>query len=176
MTVNWTFFPVREFGAHQDQWQEINLAGPASPLLSSRFVAPFIEQFAHGDELIAICSKDRIRVVMTILQKIGHGRWETFQPAQAPLGMLVKRASISIEDLLRSLISSLPGIPLVVGISCQDTDLSLRPADSGHVSSLDFIHTARVLINRSFDEYWKARDGKLRQETNRRLKRLHESG
>ncbi|MGC2518215.1 MAG: GNAT family N-acetyltransferase [Burkholderiales bacterium] len=176
MTIDWTFFPVREFGAHQDQWQEISLAGTASPLLSSRFVAPFIEYFADGDELIAICSKDRIPVAMTILKKIGHGKWETFQPSQAPLGMLVKRASIGLEDLLRSLLSSLPGIPLVVGISRQDPDLSPRPAESGYVSTLDFIHTARVLINRSFDEYWKARDGKLRQETNRRLKRMHESG
>jgi CelD/BcsL family acetyltransferase involved in cellulose biosynthesis len=69
----------------------------------------------------------------------------------------------------------MPGMALVVGISCQDPDLVPRPSASGHISTLDFIHTARVLINGSFDEYWKARDGKLRQETNRRLKRLREA-
>src|SRR5262245_51847294 len=116
MAVYWTFFPVREFGAHQDQWQEINLAGPASPLLDSRFVAAAIEQFAEGDELIAVCSKDRIPMAMTILQKIGRGKWEAFKPSQAPLGILVKRASVSLENLLGSLFSSIPGMPLVVGL------------------------------------------------------------
>lgn len=176
MTLKWTFFPVREFAAHQDPWQEINLAGSASPLLSARFVAPLIEQFSDGDELIAVCSRAGTAVAMTILRKSGRGIWETFQPAQAQVGMLVKRASISIEDLLRSLISSISGIPLMIGVYQQDPDLIPRPAESENVSTLDFIHTARVLINRSFDEYWKARDGKLRQETNRRLKRVHAIG
>jgi len=176
MTFSWTFHPVREFGAHQDQWEEINLAGPSSPLLSSRFVASAIAQFAEGDERIALGKRDGEAVAMTVVQHIGRGKWEVFKPSQAPLGLIVKRASVGIGEVLGSLMASIPGMPLVVGLSCQDPDLVPRPEGSGNIDTLDFIHTARVLVNGSFDDYWKARDGKLRQETNRRLRRLGEAG
>jgi hypothetical protein len=176
MTINWIFYPVREFDGHQDKWREISLVVPANPLLSYRFVSQLVKHFASGDELIAVCRKDGVAVAMTILQKMGLGKWQTFQPGQGPVGVWLQHPELSIQSLLQSLLKALPGFALVVGITRQDPELLSRPVDSEHISTLDFIQTARVLINRSFDEYWKARDSKLRQETNRRIKRVRASG
>jgi len=176
MTVSWTLFPVREFRAHQGKWQEINLAGAPSPLLDPAFVMPLIDEFADGSELLAVYGGLQSPAAMTILRRVAWGKWETFQPSQAPVSMLVKRRSVAVQDVLRSLIGSLPGVPLVVGVSCLDPDLLPRPDDNGNITTLDFIHTARILINQPFEQYWARRDGKLRQETRRRLNRLNSMG
>ena len=176
MTVNWNFFPVREFGAHQDKWQEINLAGPASPLLSPAFLLPLIHEFTDGRELLAVCGKLNAPDAMVILRKVAVGSWETFQPAQDPLGALVKRSEVPIQPLVESLLAALPGFALVVGITQQDPDLLPRPADSECLSTLDYIRTARITIEGSFEQYWEARGKNLKHNMKRQRSRLEKDG
>jgi CelD/BcsL family acetyltransferase involved in cellulose biosynthesis len=176
MTLRWIFLPAREFRICQETWRTLNEAGGGSPLLRTEFLASLIEHFASGDELIAICSEDGTPVAITVLEESTTGKWQTFQRSQGPLGAWLQRTNISLEVLLEALVEALPGFPLMVAITQQDPELLSRPGDSGRTATLDFIRTARVIVDRSFDDYWKSRDGKLRRETSRRLRRLHTMG
>jgi len=74
MKASWTFSPVREFVKLRERWQEINLAGPASPLLDPQFLLPLIEHFADA----ASCSRfagTGSPDAMAILRRAGAGRW-----------------------------------------------------------------------------------------------------
>jgi len=176
LTANWTFLPVREFAAHQDKWQEINLAGPASPLLSPAFLLPLIDEFADGRELLAVCGKPHAPDAMAILCKGPVGGWDTFQPSQSPIGAWLQRPELPIQPLVESLLAALPGFALAVGITQQDPDLLSRPADGKCMSTLDYIQTARITVEGSFEQYWEARGKNLKHNMKRQRSRLEKDG
>jgi CelD/BcsL family acetyltransferase involved in cellulose biosynthesis len=60
----------------------------------------------------------------------------------------------------------------VAGISQQDPDLLNRPVTSRHLSTKDYIETARITVADSFDSYWAARGKNLRQNMKRQRSRL----
>lgn len=176
MTRKWAFFPLRQFPAHQETWQALNLAGPATPLLSHQFLLPAIEEFAHGSELLAVCSSRDGVEAMAALSRIGVGRWDTFQPSQCPIGLWLQRPEIPLQPLLDSLLRALPGVALAVGITQQDPDLVRRPADRRCILTLDYIQTARVTLAADFDQYWKGRGKNLKQNMKRQRSRLEKDG
>lgn len=172
MSARWSFFPVQRFAVHQDKWQDINLAGPASALLSPAFVIPSIDAFADGRELLAICGNLRAPDAMAILRKVATGRWQTFQPAQNPIGSWLQRPGLPTQALLGSLLAALPGFALAIGITQQDPDFLPRPGDDERTSTLDYIRTARITLEGSFEQYWEARGKNLKQNIKKQRNRL----
>ncbi len=170
--MKWHLVPALRFAAHREEWARLHRAGPASPLLAADFVMPLLAHFAAGDELLAICRQDGQTLAMTLLSPTGRARWQTFQPAQAPLGIWLQLPGADSAALGAALLRTLPGFALVLGLSQCDPELYPRPPDAGCVQTLDYIQTARVSIQGSFAQYWEARGKNLRGNLKKQRARL----
>lgn len=174
--MTWKIFPATEFALYADRWQMLNAENAASPLLDRNFVQPLLGAFSNGKELLACYEHQQQVVAMAIVTQRGPGTWETYQPSQAPIGLWVQRAGLDVTELLAGLMRALPGFPLVLGMTQCDPELSPRPADHGSVRTLDYIQTARITIQGSFDEYWNARGKNLRSNLKKQRAKLEKDG
>lgn len=156
-------------------WDEIYASMPdRAPFLQSRFLAPLLQHFGSGSEIVFIGRDRSGRRFAAILVRTGFGVWSTFQPSQLPLGPLVAEPGFAWEDLRSHLFSSLPGASASVGVTQLDPALFERPSGDG--ATLDYIETAWVDVDQPFDAYWAARGKNLRHNVRKQRSRLSESG
>lgn len=174
--MTWHLYPIAEFKHYSDSWNRLNNQGVNTPLLSSDFVIPLLDYFSNSKNKLAIHGDVQKPDAMTIVTRTKFGVWETLQPSQAPLGLWLQDKTISTSALLSQLRKILPFPTLLVGVTQQDPDLLPRPEKSGSLSTLDYIKTARVTVNGSFDDYWSQRGKNLRQNLNRQRNRLEREG
>lgn len=174
--MRWTLMPAARFAEHSAAWEALHSRGPASPLLAVDFVQPLLAHFAGGRELLAVCAQDERNVAMALLAPGGGGRWQTFQPAQAPVGLWLQDPQADLPALAAGLAQALPGFALVLGVTQCDPEIYPRPPDGGRVESLDYIATARITIDRNFDEYWAGRGKNLRANLKKQRARLEREG
>ena len=174
--MSWNLYPVSELHRLKDQWQTLNLNGVGSPLLDIDFVLPLLKEFASGNEILACHEQAGQTGAMAVLTPKGRGVWETFQPSQAPIGLWIQRTDLAWEPLLSPLIRTLPGFPLMLGITQQDPQLLPRPRDGGAIKTLDYIQTAKILLQGSFDVYWNARGKNLRLNMRKQRSKLEKEG
>jgi hypothetical protein len=178
----WTFHPIKRFADFAPAWDTVNTACGASPLLSTAFVLPLVEEFSNGSELLAICSQvdaaaplvevEARVIAMAILTRKNGLVWETFQPSQAPLGACIYRRDIDWAECVGKLIRSLPGWVAVLGITQQDPELIVRQQGQRTLEASDYIRTARISINGTFEQYWKNRGKNLRQNLRKQRQKL----
>ncbi len=176
MSLKWDFYPVAEFPALKDAWQSVNLLDASSPVLSPEFVAPLLQEFAAGSERLAVCRKDSQTVAMAVLVRRSFAVWETFQPAQAPIGLWLNSPEVNLEELLQTLLDSLPGYPMLFALTQRDPELWPRPSDRGRIRTMDYVETGIISLEDSYQGYWGSRDAQLRKSVNRRLRQLAEQG
>jgi hypothetical protein len=136
-----------------------------------------LRHFANGNVTLA----RRVNAAekgMTLLVRKGSGLWETFQPAQAPLGMFLLEHPDSSGRTLSELTRKLPGHALQLSILQQDPDYTSAPLDQsqGAFDRLEYIPTARITLAGTFEEYWQKRGTNLRHNVKRRRKRAMECG
>jgi CelD/BcsL family acetyltransferase involved in cellulose biosynthesis len=174
--MKWTVTPATGLAGFAGQWDRLHLAAGGSPLLAFDFVAPLLEQFGTGRELLAACEHEGAVVAMAIVAPSGPGSWATFQPAQAPVGLWLQQPGLDLEALLAALVRALPGFPLVFGLTQLDPALMPRPADTAQLATLDYIDTAKVTLAGSFDDYWNARGKNLRVNLKKQRARLDKEG
>jgi CelD/BcsL family acetyltransferase involved in cellulose biosynthesis len=175
--LNWEIAPVSWMHRYEACWQQLHRAGWPTPVLAYDFAAALLHGFARGDETLVIArAEDRRPVAMGVLERHSRFGWSTFQPSQAPIGIWLHDPAWDIGAVLRSLLRVLPGPALVVGLTQQDPLRAPRPEHALALSTLDYIQTGSVLVNRSFEAYWGERDKKVRYEMKRRLARLAEQG
>lgn len=172
----WTLHRLAEFNNLQHDWQRLNLAGAASPLLATEFILPLLQIFATGNELLACCRINSQVCAMLVVAPCGHGTWQTFQPAQAPLGLCVHSSALDWPTCLTGLLPILPGIALMLGVTQQDPEIEPRPSATGHVATIDYIRTGKVTLGGSFDTYWAKRGKNLRQNVKKQRARLERDG
>ena len=172
----WQFHPATQFQIHAAEWDGVNREGADSPLLSTRFVAPLLAEFACGREILACCRIDGQCCAMLLLAPVGRSTWQTFQPSQAPLGACVHRKGIDWAGCLAALVKQLPGLVTLLGVTQQDPDIDPRPADAAGRRTLDYIRTARITVAGSFDDYWEKRGKNLRQNLKKQRNRLARDG
>ncbi len=171
--MNWNFYPISDFPQYTPQWDKLNQNNTNTPLLSSAFVEPLIKYFAnHQKDKLAICGDINNPTAMTVITKRKLGVWETLQPSQAPIGLWIHQQSTPIDALLAGLTKKLPFPTLLFGVTQQDPDCLPRPEAQGKISTLDYIETARVTLEGTFEEYWSQRGKNLRQNLKRQRNRL----
>lgn len=168
--MSWRFLPISRFAEVVPIWQELHHKFGGTPLLDPIIVRHLVEQFATGSELLAI--HDAAPAAAGILSKIGFFRWQTFQPANAPIGVWMTEPGAEIEPILNSLASSLPGPVMLVGLSQLDPILLPRPEPSKRLATLDYISTANLEIAGSYESYWAARSKNLKHNMKRQRNRL----
>lgn len=173
--MHWTLHPIREFKNFQDAWHNLNLQAFASPLLDPEFIMPLLQIFGTSKEILACCHENNELLAMAILVQKNRWVWSTFQPSQAPLGAWVSMPGQNLSKLLSSLIESLPGYPLLLGVTQQDPDLLARPQEDIKLKTLDYIETARISIHESFEDYWDKRGKNLRQNMKKQRNKLEKN-
>lgn len=176
--MGWIFESACEnFQKHRDIWNELNRTCGNHILLDSLFVEPLVRHFGTSETLLAV-SDDPAHSGIILVSKGRAGFWQTFQPSQAPLGLILLRNDKRVEDQMQKLIRSFPGHALGFSALQQDPDHTLfRDLNrSRKIETLEYIKTARVTLIGSFEDYWKRRSKNLTHNLNRQRRRLAEQG
>lgn len=174
--MTWTLLPATGFAAYADRWAQFNAETCATPLLQPEFVQPLLTELGNGSELLALYQQDGRTCAMAIIVQSGAGKWQTFQPSQAPIGMWMHRPGADVAAMLAALMRALPGMPLVMGLTQRDPALEPRPAAGATIVTADYIQTARVRISGSFDDYWQGRGKNLRANMKKQRAKLVKEG
>lgn len=174
--MTWTIAPISEFNRHRAAWDRLNETGPNSPVLHSDFYSALLDNFPRSGDVLAIHGNSTDPDAIAIFGKAKFGVWDTYQPSQAPLGAWLSSATAAPEPLLKELAKALPGIVLKIGITQQDPDILSRSPDSRTLQTLDYIQTARITLNGSFEEYWSSRGKNLRNNMKKQRNALRKSG
>jgi len=173
----WLLVPATRFSDHAEAWDGLQARATDTPFLAAAFMAPLLQEFGAGRELLALHSgSDGSLDAATILRPAGRGSWETFQPSQLPLGPWISLPGQPLEPGLRSLLGAIPGLTLGLGATQLDPRLQDRPADSPQMRTLDYIDTSFIDITGTWDAYWEARGKNLRQNTRKQLNKLAAEG
>lgn len=176
--MEWLFQKANTaFASYRGEWDALNRARGNHILLDSRFVGPLIKHFGSDNVTLAV-AKNGSAGAMALLEKSRLGVWGTFQPAQAPLGMILIGQNQQPYDVAIDLLEAVPGLAALLGVMQQDPRFSpfanLQAADN--VELLDYIDTARLELQGSFEEYWDQRGKNLKHNLDRQTRRLREAG
>lgn len=174
--MTWRLAPISEFGTFRARWRGLNEAGPDTILLDPDFLEPLIAEFATGEELVGVRGDEDDPDAMGLFTRQGRFSWQTFQPANAPLGAWVQPADTALGPLILGLLQALPGMPLLLGVSQQDPDLMVRPEPTPRLGTADYIETPRLSVNGEFDAYWAGRSKNFRRDMTRQRNRLERDG
>lgn len=175
--MKWTLHPARDaFESHRALWDDLNLRTSDSVLLDSRFVAPLLRYFGGENALLAV-SADSARPALALVERRRTGAWQTFQPSQSPLGLILVEPR-NAASAMRGLVRSLPGFALEFTVLHQDPMISAfgGVADSGSVLVEKYIDTARITVQGTFQEYWKSRDRGVVEDVTKKIRRLERDG
>jgi hypothetical protein len=146
--MSWTVIPAAGFDAdpaHCARWRALHAAAGSSPLLALDFITTALAVFGSGREQLAWHEQGGQTDIMAILAPAGPGAWQTFQPAQVPVGLWLQRDAQPRTRQLAALLRALPGAGVMLGLTQCDPMLMTRPADTDAVRTLDYIQTARVI-------------------------------
>lgn len=174
--MSWKFEPAANaFAAQRELWDSFNASGASHLLLDSGFVAPLIKHFSDRPALLGHNANSSVSGV-GLFVALGKGRWQTFQPSQAPVGLLLLRNPDTTGEALQSVTRQLPGYALELGVLQQDPDYSAVriPESRPGLERLEYIQTARITMTGTFEEYWKQRGSNLRHNLARRRRRMAE--
>jgi len=174
--MSWKFeSAIGSFDSLRPLWDDFNRARSSHILLDSGFVSCLLKHFANGEVLFGH-SSDSSNPGAALLISRGKGRWETFQPSQAPIGLFLSGTPDSNGEALHLLTRKLPGYALELSVLQQDPDYSFLPLAESRpgLERLDYIQTARITMTGAFEEYWKQRGSNLRHNLARRRRRMAE--
>ncbi len=176
--MTWTTYPIARLAEYSTQWDALVRSLPGTPFLECAFVQPLIDVFGTGEERLCLLRSNPNGPLKAaaILQRGRKGLWQTFQPSQLPLGALVLDGSIDFLAACGDLTNQLPGITLGLGLSQLDSRLHPRPDDSPTLRTQDYIQTAWVDIDSTFETYWDARGKNLKQNTRKQRNKLAAEG
>ena len=174
----WDLVPALEgFPRFRDQWSVLSKSYGNHLLLDLDFVEPLIKYFASSKTFLAV-SRENVPPSLVLLEEDRLGFWHTFQPSQAPIGLLLLSPEVPPTQQIDDLIRSLPGYVLGVSLMQQDPEFSgfLRELLPGHCEVLDYIPTARLTVSGTFEEYWSQRSKNLTHNLERQRRRLAGKG
>src|SRR5215469_5455587 len=174
----WSFHPALDaFERYRERWDALNAAQNDHILLDGGFISALLRHFGSQNVILGI-NEERGNPGVALLERKGPGIWETFQPYCAPLGPILYGAGERGEENLASLMRSLPGYALQLGVLQQDPDcLGISPASGPNwIEKLDYIQTARISLEGTFQEYWVAREDRVRKNNDRLRRRMKEKG
>lgn len=168
---------TERFGDYTQEWDALNARSANHVLLDSRFIKLSLKYFAESPIHLAVHTGGNHGMVL--LRRAGAVLWETFQPAQAPLGFFLFENKLDAGDrIVASLLPSLPGTALELSILHQDPDFSAAADLRGQANTetVPYIETPRLRIEGDYDDYWKQRSKNLKHNLSRQRRRLEEKG
>ena len=176
--MSWVFRNARDaFDQYREQWDEFNKRCGNHILLDSEFVSALIRHFASDQTLLGI-SNDDSKPGMAIVDPVRPGFWQTFQPAQGPLGLILLGSKNETENQIARLMRSLPGYCVGLSVTQQDPDFTvfrnIKPSRA--VESCDYAATSRIVLTGTFMDFWKRTGRYFVDDLRRQSRRLEEKG
>ena len=175
-TIAWHRADARNLVGDQtlrQHWDALNQGPPELPFLSAAAVVAAIECFGQGTEqLVWATTQGQVRF-MAVLAAQGRWRWATFQPSQIPLGCCVAGREWPLQTWAELLLKSGQlGWALALSFTQIDPLCCPKLADGASNFHEDYVHTAWLDIEGSFDEYWAGRGKNLRQNLRKQRNKL----
>lgn len=174
--MEWQLVPAQQLERHAASWDQLQQATVPHAFLSSDFLRCLLAEFGNGTELLAYATRNGAWAAAVLLQPQGHGRWNSFQPSQLPLGPVLLPPGEDHAAHLQALLRRLPGLALSLGLTQLDPLHNASLQSSARLRCQHYIDTAWVDIATPFDAYWEARGKNLRQNTRKQLKKVEASG
>jgi len=175
--MKWQCLPSREFDNFSAEWDRVAEDSFASaPFMRSIFIRPLLRQFSSRNEVIVVGYEGGRPQLATIVQRVRPGMWQTYQPSQLPLGAIVFRRELDPLQVLQGLLAAIPGMSVSLGLTQLDPILLPRPLPQPRLQTLDYIETAWVHVEGTFDAYWAARGKNLRHNIRKQHSKLAEQG
>lgn len=174
--MSWTIHPIAQFFDFKNEWDVLVQSRPGTPFLGSAFLLPLLDIFGTGEEQLCLLHSDGQLCAAAIMQRRQKSIWQTFQPSQLPLGAWVTNGNVDLVSACSELMRRLPGLTLGIGASQIDPQIQSRPDDSAKVRTQDYIQTAWVDIEGSFEAYWEARGKNLKQNSRKQRNKLQAEG
>ncbi len=174
--IAWTILPIEKFTEHSLQWDALVRSRPGTPFLESAFLQPLLRVFGTGGERLCLLQDNGRLRAAAIMQRGRKTIWQTFQPSQLPLGAWITDGHVDLLAASNSLLRLLPGITLALGASQIDLRLQQRPEETPRLRTQDYIATAWVDIDGSFDAYWEGRGKNLKQNMRKQRNKLQAEG
>jgi len=166
----------RDDTALHSEWDRLNAERLDLPFQGAHAMAAALRAFGDGTERLAIGIAHGKTQAMLLLVPDGALRWRTFQPSQMPLGAWVAAKELALPGLSRSLVRGPLGLCLALSITQIDPLQAPREADAPDNRHSNYIDTAWVDIQGSFDDYWAARGKNLRQNMRKQRNKLAADG
>jgi CelD/BcsL family acetyltransferase involved in cellulose biosynthesis len=172
----WKILPAAAFEVHRDLWDSLNRSNADHPLLDSAFVEALLRHFGSKATRLAV-SCDRDHPGIALIERKSLGSWQTFQPSQAPLGLIMMGAAPAYGQV-DALLRSLPGYVLAFSVFQQDPDFTAFPDSTrpALAQRLDYIQTPRLTLSGPFEIYWQSRGKNLVHNLTRQRRRLAQHG
>jgi hypothetical protein len=141
------------------------------------FVGPLIRYFASERTILGI-SNDPKNPGMALIERSSKNFWHTFQPSQAPLGLVLLVNRENTAGQIHTLVRSLPGYALGFSVLQQDPDFSSfgRSGQFYEGEPLEYIKTARLTLHGNFEDYWENRTKDLIINIERRCRNIKKLG
>ena len=89
---------------------------------------------------------------------------------------MISDGNVDLPSALSDLIGLLPGLTIGIGITQQDSRIQAWPEGSPGIRLQDYIQTAWVEIEGSFESYWEARGKNLKQNVRKQNNKLQAEG
>jgi CelD/BcsL family acetyltransferase involved in cellulose biosynthesis len=177
--LTWQNLPAGQLQADpalREHWDRLNAQRGNLPILSSYAVLAALSAFARGDERLLIGRSAQMVAAMLVLQRVGPGRWQTFQPSQLPLGAWVAESGEDLRTVAQQLLRGPLGASLVLSITQIDPLFAPREEDGPSWTSSEYVETGWIDIEGTFDEYWSQRGKNLRANMSKQRKKLAAEG
>jgi hypothetical protein len=177
-SLQWSVAPASEFARIAADWDVINRGCANLPILDARFFALALQHFGPRVGAVAAVLRDGARpLCAAVLEPSKIGSWQSYQPSQAPLGAFVQAIDFDAAKMLPLFFHTGKGrASLALGLSQVDPNILSRPSGESRIETLDYIETATLHIEGSFDDYWAARGKNLRQNLKKQRNRLEKAG
>ena len=158
------------------EWDRLNQLRGDLVILSARAVSAGLDVFGSGREQLYIARHQGHVVAMLVIEPQGHLQWRTFQPSQLPLGAWVASPELYLRTIGDSLLRRIPGLCLALSVTQIDPQVARRPEDTTRHRCDDYIDTAWLDVEGTFDAYWAARGKNLRQNLRKQRNKLGADG
>jgi hypothetical protein len=176
--MGWIFEPaIASFDRYRTTWDDINAGKGNEILLDSIFVGALLRHFGNPDTVLGI-STDATHPGFVLLDRVRPGFINTFSPSQAPVGLIMLGNEDDVLGQMDALLSGLPPYVLGLAVLQQDPvfsafrDVSLEP----RIRRVEYIRTARVGLNGTFESYWASRPKNFVADLARQRRKLRREG
>lgn len=162
------------FDQYRDEWDRLNADLCASnPYFDSRFIQNLIAYFPEAGLTLCVLKENGSVEGLLLVRQSRFGKWALYKPPQAQIAPVLVRNFSSVNTLLKSL----PPTAIVVDFLSQDPEISILGASTpNHHAVTPYAHTVSVAIDGDFARYWQHRPKKLRQNVERRMRRVGDLG